>query len=49
MRHLYNMFLVGVFSYAIFILDRSGWWFAFMILIGSHRPKTDWEKEHDND
>ena len=48
--YLYAIFVVGLFSYVVFWLDKSGWWFIIALLLLNNTPiiRTENEKEKIN-
>lgn len=36
-----NLVLFGAIWYAVFVLDHSGWWFAFLLIFHFTRSKDE--------
>lgn len=43
--YIYCIVIIGVFSYAVFILNRSGWWFALALILLSISPTIKTKNE----
>ena len=39
--YIYVLLVLAVFSYAVFVLDHSGWWFILALLFIEISPKND--------
>jgi hypothetical protein len=38
---LYNCFLLAVFTYSVFVLGHSGWWFLLMVCLFFRTKETE--------
>lgn len=45
--YVYAIFVVGLFSYVVFWLDKSGWWFIIALLLLNNTPIIRTENEKD--
>ena len=38
--YVYAIFIICLFSYAVFWLDKSGWWFLLAVVLLDIQPKS---------
>ena len=43
--YIFAVFVVGLFSYAVFWLDKSGWWFLIALILLNISPTIKNKKE----